>query len=150
MGSAKYCGAAIYGLGHLPADEHQFILPARRQSRRPDVRLHRGLLRHDEWISLRGLLVARPSRTAADLLADQEDPQAVAHVVADALRPIYDYPGTVARALAPHAGRFGLPHGDGLAIMRWLLDLTRDPERAAWLDEARVSLARDDSDTRNR
>jgi hypothetical protein len=141
--------ASVYGLGHLPADVHQFTMPARRQSRRPDVRLHRALIRDAEWIKLRGLLVTRPSRTAADLLSDQEDPQAVAHVVADALRPIYDYPGTVARALAPYAARFGLPHGDGLALMRWLLDLTGDPERAAWLEEARLSLARDESDTRN-
>jgi predicted transcriptional regulator of viral defense system len=142
--------ASVYGLGHLPADVHQFILPARRQSRRPDVRLHRALLRHGEWINLRGLLVTRPARTAADLLSDREDPQAVAHVVADALRQIYDYPDTVAHALAPHAARFGLPDDDGLALMQWLLDLTGDPERAAWLEEARVSLAQDDSDTRNR
>src|SRR5262245_51657134 len=33
--------ASLYGLGHLPADVHEFTLPTRRQSRRPDVRLHR-------------------------------------------------------------------------------------------------------------
>jgi hypothetical protein len=52
--------------------------------------LHRALLRDGEWIRLRGLLVTRLSRIAADLLSDQEDPQAVAHVVADALRPVHD------------------------------------------------------------
>ena len=31
--------AAVFGLGHLPADVHEFTLPARRQSRRGDVRL---------------------------------------------------------------------------------------------------------------
>jgi hypothetical protein len=114
------------------------------------MRLHRALLRDREWIKLRGLLVTRPSRTAADLLSDQEDPQAVAHVVADALRPVNDYPGTVVRVLAPYAARFGLPHGDGLALMHWLLDLTGDPEREAWLEEARVSLVRNGSGTRDR
>src|SRR2546423_15670748 len=37
--------AALYGLGHLPAERHNFTLPDRRQSRRPDVRLHRRVLR---------------------------------------------------------------------------------------------------------
>src|SRR6266508_1213411 len=32
--------AAVYELGHLPADRHEFTLPVRRQSRREDVRLH--------------------------------------------------------------------------------------------------------------
>jgi hypothetical protein len=135
----------VYGLGHLPADVHQFILPARRQSRRPDVRLHRAPLRDDEWIKVRGILVTRPSRTAADLLSDREDPQAVAHVVADAIRATHDHPSAVALALAPHAARFGLPHGDGLALMHWLLDLTGDPERVDWLEEAQLSLTQDDS-----
>ena len=32
--------AALYGLGHLPADRHEFTLPRRKQTRRPDVRFH--------------------------------------------------------------------------------------------------------------
>ncbi|HEY5985877.1 MAG TPA: type IV toxin-antitoxin system AbiEi family antitoxin domain-containing protein, partial [Streptosporangiaceae bacterium] len=32
--------AALYGLGHLPADRHEFTVPARKQTRRVDVRLH--------------------------------------------------------------------------------------------------------------
>lgn len=134
--------ASLYGLGHLPADVHEFILPTRRQSRRVDVRLHRSMLSPGEWIDLRGLLVTRPSRTAADLLADHEDPQAVGHVIADALRPVFDYPGTIAAALNPHARRFGLETNDGLALLAWLLDLTGAPEHDAWLAEARASLAR--------
>jgi predicted transcriptional regulator of viral defense system len=135
--------ASVYGLGHLPADVHHFMLPIRRQSRRPDVHLHRADLDHGEWTNLAGLPVTRPARTAADLLADREDPEAVAQVIADAIRPVHDDPGTVARAIAPYAIRFGLPQGDGLALLEWLLDLTRDPERAAWMDEARASIARD-------
>lgn len=134
--------ASVYGLGHLPADVHHFILPVRRQSRRPDVRLHRADLDSGEWTNLAGLPVTRPARTAADLLADREDPEAVAQVIADALRPVHDYPGTVARAIAPYAVRFGLPKGDGVALLEWLLDLTRDSERVAWLAEARASTTR--------
>src|SRR5436190_9223419 len=65
--------AALYGLGHLPADRHEFTLPERRQSRRSDVRLHHRTVRPDEWMVLHGMPVTRPSRIAADLLDDKED-----------------------------------------------------------------------------
>ena len=32
--------ASVYGLGHLPADRHEFTVARRKQSRRPDVRIH--------------------------------------------------------------------------------------------------------------
>ena len=134
--------AALYGLGHLPADRHEFTLPVRRQSRRKDVRLHHRSVSPSEWIVLHGMPVTRPSRVAADLLADKEDPEAVAQVIADAIRPIYDSPGTFADALAPHAARFGLRRGDGLALLRWLLDLVGDPETSRWMQEARAHVAR--------
>lgn len=130
--------AAVYGLGHLPADRHEFTLPARRQSRRPDVRLHHRQVADGEWISLRDLPVTRPARIAADLLSDREDPEAVAHIVADAIRGADDYPGTFADALAPHAAKFGLRRHDGIALLRWLLDLVGDPQTSQWMEEARA------------
>jgi hypothetical protein len=132
--------AALYGIGHLPADGHDFTLPKRRQSRRADVRLHQRRLEDREWIDLRGLPVTRPSRIASDLLDDHEDPEAVAHLIADAIRSVHDYPGTFAAALAPHAARFGLRQGDGLGLLRWLLDLVGDPESPRWMDEANRAL----------
>ena len=134
--------AAMYGLSHLPADRHDFTLPTRRQTRRPDVSLHQRPLGQGEWISLHGLLVTRPSRIASDLLDDREDPEAVAHVVADAIRAVYGYPGTFADSLAPHGGRFGLRRNDGLALLRWLLDLVGDPNTSRWMEEARAHVAR--------
>ena len=134
--------ASVYGLGHLPADRHEFTLPKRRQTRRPDVRIHVRRLEDGEWIGLRGLPVTRPSRIASDLLWDHEDPEAVARLIADAIRPIYDYPGTFADSFAPHAARFGLRKGDGLALLRWFLDMTGDPERDRWMDEARAHVDR--------
>lgn len=134
--------AALYGIGHLPADRHEFTLPTRKQSRRPDVRLHHRRLHTGEWIELRGLPVTRPSRIASDLLFDQEDPEAVAHLVADAIRAVYDYPGTFAGTLAPHAAKFGLRKGDGIALLRWLLDLVGDPETSRWMEEARALVDR--------
>jgi hypothetical protein len=131
--------AALYGLGHLPADTHEFTLPTRRQTRRPDVRIHRRPLHSDECIQLRGLPATRPSRIASDLLADREDPEAVANVVADAIRDVYDYPATFAETLAPQAARFGLRRGDGLTMLRWLLELVGDPDAGDWIEKARQS-----------
>ncbi len=130
--------ADLYGLGHLPADVHTFTVPVRQRSRRPDVRLHVRELGDREWINARGLLVTRPSRIAADLLSEGEEPGAVAQVVADALRGVYEYPGTFADELAPHASRLGFRRGDGLALLRSLLDLVGDPNSGRWLEEART------------
>lgn len=138
--------AAMYGVGDLPADRHEFTVPHRRQSRRSDVRFHVRPRGPGPWIELRGLPVTRPSRIASDLLQDNEDPEAVAHIVAQSIREVYDYPGTFAEALAPHAARFGLRRGDGLALLQWLLGLVGYPNTQLWLDEARRSLADDVDD----
>jgi hypothetical protein len=130
--------AALYSLGHLPADRHEFTLPERRQSRRPDVRLHERPIRQGEWVMTHGLPVTRPSRIAADLLDDKEDPEAVAHMVADAIRSGLDTPGMIADAVAAHAARFGTRRGDGMALLRWLLDLVSDPDTPRWMEEARA------------
>lgn len=129
--------ASIYGLGHLPADTHEFILPTRRQVRRPDVRIHRAILDDGEWIVVDGLPVTRPSRIASDLLRDREDPEAVGHVVADALRGANDYVDAFVETLSPHAVGFGLRRGDGVAVLRRLLDLVDDPDTSKWMHDAR-------------
>lgn len=134
--------AALYGIGDLPADRHEFTVESRRQTRRHDVRLHRRDLTNVEWTELQGLPVTRPSQIAVDLLSDHEDPEAVAHIVVEATRHVYDYPGTFADALGPHAARFGLPGGDGIALLRWIYDLVGDPGVTVWMDEARAHRAR--------
>jgi hypothetical protein len=130
--------AAVYGLGHFTADWHEFTMPKRKQTRRPDVHVHLRLIDDRELASLRGLPVTRPSRIASDLLRDHEDPEGIAQLIADAIRLAYDDPGTFADSLAPHAGRFGLPKGAGLELLGWFLDLTNDPEKERWMDAARV------------
>lgn len=135
--------AALYGLGDLPADRHEFTFPARKQTRRPDVRLHQRSLSAGEWVSVSGLPVTRPARIASDLLDDHEDPEGVAQIVADAIRGNYDYPGVFTDSLAAQASRFGLRRGDGLGVMRWLLDLVGDPGTPGWMDEARAYLDRE-------
>ena len=130
--------ADMYGVGHLPEERHDFTVGARHQSRRADVRIHRRKLTEKEWLILRGLPVTRPARIASDLLYDHEDPTGVAHVISDSLRSVYDYPSTVAEALARHAARFGLRRGDGVGLLRTLLELTGDPQTELWLSEARA------------
>lgn len=130
--------AALYGLGELPADRHDFIVAARRQTRRPDVRIHRGTLRRGEWEMLRGLPVTTPARTASDLLADREDPEAVARVVVDSLARKNEWAGNYPDELAPWSGSLGLVRGDGLAALRHLLNLSGAPEAERWLAEAQT------------
>ena len=125
------------GVGHLPADVHEFVLPRRRQSRRADVRLHRAGVEASDWAYVRGLPATRPARIVTDLLAAHEDPEAVGQVVADALRGRLEQSAAVVRAVAPVAARFGFPRDDGAALLGWLLDLTGAPERATWLSAAR-------------
>jgi predicted transcriptional regulator of viral defense system len=132
--------AAFYGIGDLPADRHEFTVSRRKQSRRRDVRLHHRKLESSNWIRLRGLPVTRPARIASDLLYDNEDPEAVAHVITDAIRAAYDYPGSFADALASHAARFGLRRGDGIALLRWLLELVADRDTPRWMQEARAAV----------
>ncbi|HTX58472.1 MAG TPA: type IV toxin-antitoxin system AbiEi family antitoxin domain-containing protein [Verrucomicrobiae bacterium] len=134
--------AEMYGIGHFAEERHEFTLARRRQSKRPDVRLHRRRLTDAEWIVLRGLPVTRPARIASDLLYDGEDAAGVAHLIGDALRGVYDYPGTVAEALAPHASSFGLRRNDGVALLDWMLDLVGEPEITFWIDEARAHQTR--------
>lgn len=133
--------AQVYNIGHLPADEHEFIVGKRKQSRRPDVHLHADYLRDNEWIDLKGLPVTVPSRIAFDLLDGDEDPSAVAQLIADAIRHVFDYPATFAEALSPHAFKFGFRRGDGIALLGWLLDLVGDPESQAWMIEARGGIS---------
>jgi hypothetical protein len=130
--------AALYGLGHLPADQHEFTVPHRHQTRRPDVKIHVRPVDDGEWARVGGLPVTTPRRIATDLLQAREDPEAVAQIVAEALGRNYDSPGTFASVLAPHAMSCGFRRGDGLAMLRWLLDLTGDPQSSRWIDEARV------------
>lgn len=123
--------AAIYALGHLPADTHEFTVMKRRQARRDDVRIHIRKLDKVEWVGLRGLLVTRPSRIAADLLRDNEDPEAVAQITVEALRNVQDYPRTFESELAPLATRLGFQRHAGRSVLRWLLELGGDAKVTA-------------------
>lgn len=115
--------ASLYGVGDLRPDIHEFIAPGRWQSRRKDVRVHRGTVPDSELILLKGLPTTRAGRMIGDLLAEHVEPDAVARITVQVLESVYDYPGVVARKIAPFAASFGLPSGDGPALLEYLLDL---------------------------
>jgi Transcriptional regulator, AbiEi antitoxin len=141
QGTVSHRSAAdIWQLGHLPADRHEFLLPERRQTRQSGVRIHRGRLEEGEWVRLRGLPVTSPARTAADLLADKEDPEAVAQVVADALRTKKEWAGNFAIALGPRAGQLRFRRGDGTAALSWLLDMSGEAGADRWMEEAATKM----------
>jgi predicted transcriptional regulator of viral defense system len=115
--------AAFYGFGDLDADRQEFTIPTRRQTRRPDLRLHRGALTAAEVVIHRGLPVTTPTRTVVDLLADGHDGEHVARVLADAVRARQVDVDELRNRVAPFAARFGFRHHDGAALLRHLLEL---------------------------
>ena len=130
--------AALYGVGDLRADVHEFTIPVRRQSRRPDIRIHRGVVQGADQVLLRGLPVTRAGRMIADLLADHVDPIAIAQIVDEVLTHAYDYPSTVAEKMAPTAARFGLRAGDGVGVLDHMLRLSGNANREVLLEGART------------
>jgi hypothetical protein len=64
----------------------------------------------------------------------------VGQLVMEAIQGVFDYPGTFADRLAPSASQLGLRKGDGLATLRWLLELIGDPHAGEWLALAEESM----------
>ena len=121
--------ASLYGVGDLRADVHEFTMPRRRQTRRADVRIHRGRIADEQRLLLHGLPVTRAGRMIGDLLGDHVDPDSVAQITVEVLDRVLDHPGVVAECLGPYAGRFGFRRGDGVALLDDLLRRAGPRER---------------------
>lgn len=128
--------AAMYGVGDLRADVHEFTLPMRRQTRRLDVRIHRGRIPDDRRVILGGLPVTRAAWIISQLLEDRVDPDAVAQITSEVLDRSLDYPSVVADVLSPYSARFGLPPTDGLRLLGQFLLRAGNPDRERLLAEA--------------
>jgi hypothetical protein len=115
--------ADLYGFGDLDADRHEFTSSARKQTRRSDVRFHRGFVSASEITLHGGLPVTTPARLVVDLLADGHDGGHVAGVLANAVRARAVIVGDMPERLAPFAARFGRDAGDGQGLLDQLLDL---------------------------
>lgn len=121
--------ASLYGVGDLRADVHEFTMPRRRQTRRADVRIHRGRIADEQRLLLHGLPVTRAGRMIGDLLGDHVDPDSVAQITVEVLDRVLDHPGIVADCVGPYAGRFGFGRGDGVALLDDLLGRAGQRER---------------------
>jgi hypothetical protein len=84
-------------------------VPVHRQTRRPDVRIHVRQIHDGEWASLDGLLLTRPPSTASDLIRSWEDLEAIAQVVADALRRSHAAPREFVSAFGRGSNRQWFP-----------------------------------------
>jgi hypothetical protein len=136
----SYTSAAeLYDVGDLRADVHEFTLPDRRQTRRSDVRLHRGDVPLSNRIILHGLPATRASWMIGDLLADHIDPETVARITAEVVDRVLDYPAVIAERVAPFAMRFGLSRGDGLGVLDQLLTIAGHGERESIIDQVRAA-----------
>lgn len=115
--------AALYVVGDLRADVHEFTLPARHQTRRADVRIHRGVVPTGQRIVIGGLPVTRAARMIADMLGDDIEPERVAQITAVAIDRVLDQPDLIAACISPYASRFGFRRGDGPALLDHLLGM---------------------------
>jgi predicted transcriptional regulator of viral defense system len=109
--------AVVHGLGDLAADTMEFTVSRRKQSRRPDVRIHRGELGREDWTIVDGLPVTTALRTIQDLAAARIDGGHLASVVRDALTLQLVDDGQVAKVLRPHAHQYGAKRGNGDALV---------------------------------
>lgn len=128
--------AALHDLGDLEADRFEFTVAGRRQSRRPDVRFHRGEVAKDEWTLVDGLPVTTVVRTVGDLAAARIDGGHLASVVRDALTIKQVDADELVEVLSPHAHRYGVALGDGEALVSRFLQesgVSRSTERAVQL-----------------
>ncbi len=134
--------AHLHGHGDLLADRHEFTVPTRKQTRRPELRLHRGDFLAADVTVHHGLPVTTPTRTVLDLLTAHHDGEHVAGVLAGAVRAHQVDLDDLAPRLAPFASRFGLPHCDGDAVLAHLLelgDVTHEVEATALAAMARMA-----------
>jgi predicted transcriptional regulator of viral defense system len=115
--------ARLHQLGDLEADRHEFTVRERKQSRRSEVRLHRGVVRADEVVTVAGLPVTATERVVVDLLADRHDGEHVARVLAGAVTARTIDLERLTPQLGPFAARFGFPAGAGEQVLDYLLDL---------------------------
>lgn len=120
--------AAFHELGDLDADVLEFTASVRRQTRRNDVRIHRGTLNDDDWTLANGLPVTTLVRTIKDLAHDHVDLGYLAGVVRDALVQRGLAVGQVVTALGPYALAYGVEAGDGSRLVDILLQEAGVPQ----------------------
>lgn len=114
--------AWLHDLGDLEADDLEFSVPARRQSRHRETRFHVRQLKAGEWELVGGLPTTTVVATVRDLAAAGIDGGHLAGVVRDALVDAHTEFSDIAEALRPYAHRYGSRLGDGKGFVEDLLE----------------------------
>ncbi len=122
--AAGTTAADLHGIGDFIPDAYDFIVPARKGTRRPGVRFRVRALTRAEVSFVDQIPVLTIERTIADLVELWTD----LSLVADALRDAVTEGRLVHRAalvayLAPLAADNGHPRGDGDALARELYEI---------------------------
>jgi predicted transcriptional regulator of viral defense system len=137
--------AVIHQFGDLDADVMEFTVGRRRQTRRDDVRIHRGTVTRDEVLLVEGLPATDALRTVADLAVAGIDRGHLATIVRDAMLKHDVDAERLAAALAPYARRYGMGTGDGRGLVSVMLREAGVPrsavEVAARADTAALAAA---------
>jgi hypothetical protein len=128
----------LHGLGDLPADRVELIVPVRRTTRDEGVLLHQLALEADDITVVDGLPVTTVERTIADLLRSRADGAHMGTVIADAdLKGLADLE-CLADRVAPFARGYGLPaNASGADLLETLCEQagrtlrSRENEQAA-------------------
>lgn len=113
--------ASLHELGDLEADELEFTSATRKQTRRPDVRIHRLPLDPGEWTLVDGLPVTTIARTIGDLAEARIDGGHLASAVRDAITKQQADDRQIAAVLRRHAHHYGAPLGNGEELLARLL-----------------------------
>jgi predicted transcriptional regulator of viral defense system len=114
--------ADLLGLGNTDADYFEFTTPARKQTRRDDLRLYRADIPRQERTLVMGLPVTTAIRTVRDLAASGLDGGHLALVVRDAVFKAAADTVDLAKGLEPFAQRYGASRGDGEGLVERFID----------------------------
>ncbi|WP_436493681.1 type IV toxin-antitoxin system AbiEi family antitoxin domain-containing protein [Actinokineospora sp. HUAS TT18] len=113
--------ALIHDIGDLRADIVEITVPRRRATREQDVHLRRAELTQDDVALIDGLPVTTVLRTILDHLADHIAGSHVGTMIYHAAhRGLVDLDDTASEA-GRYARRYGVPQGDGRALIEYLL-----------------------------
>jgi predicted transcriptional regulator of viral defense system len=124
--------ALLHGIWDFRPEGFDFIVPARRGTRLPGVRLRIRRLTPEEVVSVDGLPTLGVERTIADLVEQGTDLSLVAATLRDAVhQEKLVFPQRLVTYLAPFAAVNGHAAGDGQALAQGLFDLA-DRYPAGW------------------
>ena len=109
--------SAMHELGDVEADHFEFTIGERKQTRRPDIRIHRSQVKPADWTIIDGLPVTTVVRTVDDLATAHIDGGHMAKIVRDALTRRQVGDEKLIDVLRHHARTYGAKPGDGEGLL---------------------------------